>query len=185
MRKLFPVVLILIMMFMFVGCGQKGPTKTPEGHELGDMFDEAYTTLATSKALYTQALRMSADMYEKDVINDDEKSTIIEFATKYKEIHNNTQLALDVWHSTVDEGGDVDRSTKEKVLEGLYRLSQNSDQLVILVEQYGDVEIPNELIPQLGENIKAWVDMYNIDKEGSSDESSISNTNTEIVKYGD
>lgn len=64
--------------------------------------NNAYKSLSVSKVTYDSALSTAADLYEKGILDEEDRAIVIKYGRLYKQAHNSAVMALLKYERTND-----------------------------------------------------------------------------------
>lgn len=94
----------------------------------------AFSTLDTTRIAVDTTMQVAGDLYERDVISDADKDTIIKIHDQYRLVHQTLCELLKMYDSMTDK--EAKGELKERILSGVAELVRLSDEIMNVVTTY-------------------------------------------------
>ena len=94
----------------------------------------AFSTLDTTRIAVDTTMQVAGDLYERDVITDDDKNKIIDIHDKYRAVHQMLCEFLKMYENLTDET--TKKELKEQIVEAVAELIRLSNEITIIVTEY-------------------------------------------------
>jgi len=94
----------------------------------------AFSTLDTTRIAVDTTMQVAGDLYERGVINDNDKTQIIDIHDKYRAVHQMLCEFLKMYENLTDK--EAKEGLKEQILEAVAELTRLANEITIIVTEY-------------------------------------------------
>jgi len=133
-RKVLVLMIVLLMGALVTGCSS--------------FVKNTYSTIDTVRISVDTAMKVSADLYDRGIIGDEEKGKILEIHAKYKAIHMSTCEFLKMYKNLSDK--EQQEGIKLKIEDAVQALLALSIELTDIVSDYLSRDATGLLIEEYG-----------------------------------
>ena len=119
-KQMSKVVIIMLILGLVVGCS--------------NFKKNAFSTLDSTRIAVDTTMQVAGDLYERGVINDNDKNQIIEIHDKYRAIHQMLCEFLKMYDGLTDDT--AKKTLKEQILDAVAELTRLANEITVIVTEY-------------------------------------------------